>query len=207
MDEWVLKTHGFWWGIFEKPPNLMLLLLLQFCGSIRTGIARWSSFHVLGLRVINQKLHGSLTVGGCILSPEFYMVVGHMYRRPLPLKINRLKPPTKYRGLSKGGTPKITIWSAEKKLIWKAARCNRLCHIQSMLGDARCPPRLSSAKSSLHKCKHMKLSNWNYQTIELQDRSSCLEFYKLSQCKHWGLLCIPLLNIPQKLGLSHLEMG
>jgi len=25
MDEWVLKTHGFSWGIFEKPPNLMLL--------------------------------------------------------------------------------------------------------------------------------------------------------------------------------------
>ena len=102
MDEWVLKTHGFWWGIFEKPPNLMLLLLLQFCGSIRTGIARWSSFHVLGLRAINQKFHGSLTVGGCILSPEFYMVLGHMYRCPLPLKINRLKPPTKYRDLSKG---------------------------------------------------------------------------------------------------------
>ena len=29
---------------------------------------------------INQKFHGSLTVGGCILSPEFYMVVGHMYK-------------------------------------------------------------------------------------------------------------------------------
>ena len=150
-------------GEYLRHPHLMLLLLLQVCGSIRTGIARFkSSFHVLGVRVINQTFHGSLTVGGCILSPEFYMVVGHMYRCPLPLKINRLKPLTKYRGLSKGGTPNISSWSAEKKLIWKAARCNRLCHIQSMLGDARCPPRPSRAKSSLHKCKHMKLLNWNY---------------------------------------------